>query len=183
MDYKKLKSLVHERIAEDERELELVNRRLVRLPDDKYVIRHRGTRNEYYKVSTDPASGKRVETYISPKKRKEVLACCNKKYCLELKPILEEEIELLNSFADRFEPEHKYEVNKDVPPDMSGRFSPVAVTQKEKCGDWAKDDYKRNIFPFDETSMYASEKGDIVRSRAECLAANILFNLGVDYRY
>ena len=183
MDGRSLIELTEMRIAEDKRELEAVKKRLSRLPEEKIVIRHRDAKKEYYLITRNPETGKRKETYISGKDAKSLSEYCNREYCLELEPVLTEEIQLLEGFIKAFDPDRKYNLTDFFPPQFAQRFQPVAIPQKQKCRDWALDDYKRNTFPFDTSSMYKTENGEIVRSRAECLAANILYNLGIEYRY
>lgn len=182
MDSQHIINQIRIRIDEDKRDLLAVRKRLSRLPKEKIIVRHRGCKKEYYLITREPDTGKRIETYVSFKDTKSIIECINKEYCDELEPVLTEEIQLLEDFLKHFDPIRKYRVNVLVPPQLLPRFQPVVVPQKQKCREWAAEDYKRNSFPLDPSNMYSSEKGDVVRSRAECLAANILYNLDIDYR-
>jgi hypothetical protein len=52
----------------------------------------------------------------------------------------------------------------------------------EELKRWASEDYTRNEAPFPEAEIYAVD-GRRVRSKGECLHANILINKGIPFRY
>lgn len=169
-------------LAEYEREYANLKRRLARAPAGNLRTRKLRGKVRFSVIETGP-DGHRHERYVSSSNAIELTKYGTKYYCKGLEPVLAEQIGILRQFADRYDPDAKFKVFASLPEFLQKYVVPICLTHLEQAEEWADESHQCNSFPIPCSSAYKSQKGDIVRSRAECLAVNTLFGLNLPYRY
>ena len=174
--------LIEDLLRKDERALLAANKRLARHADGSILVKKRGRSVSFYHLLPADEEGHRKEVSI-PRRNKRLLASlCDKRYCEKLIPILEKEIKLLRSFLAIFDPEEKVLLRRSLPEEMSNYITPLVKTTKEQIESWLNERFDTNPYPLPNDS-YRTKKGEYVRSRLELHVANLLYDLGIPYRY
>lgn len=169
-------------MQEDERVLRAARKRLARCADGSIMVKKRGRSASFYCFLPADGKGKRKEVSI-PRRNKRLLASlCDKRYCEKLIPILTKEIKLLRSFLAKFDPEEKVLLRRHLPEEMGKYITPLIRTREEQIESWLSEHFDTNPYPLDNDS-YCTKKGEYVRSRLELYVANLLYDLGIPYRY
>lgn len=170
-------------LREDQKDLVIVRKRLERKKNERIRVRKNRGHTEFYLVYRDAEDGKRHEKYVPASNAKLLASNANLEYAELAEPILSEEIFQIENFLATFQPERKHLIPDTMAPELAVYVNPVCKTGLELAKEWASDMYQRNSYPISPGNAYESQRGDIVRSRAECLAVNTLFNLDLPYRY
>lgn len=106
------------------------------------------------------------------------------KYYLErLMPVLQKEVSALEDFEKAYHPEEKYRIIENIPSDISALIIDPLMPIKELLLKWEQGAFKKNTMEYDDAANYRTMKGERVRSRAEIIIGDILFSLGIPYRY
>jgi hypothetical protein len=170
-------------LQDDERALAAAKKRLERCAEGRLRIRKTG---KYIRLSRElpPQKGKpRKESYLSRKKdAKLITSLCSKRYYTELIQALAQEIQLLQSFLDGFDPQKKIHCIRVLPESLQGCVNLLCKSPEQLCKEWENEPFETNTYPFDQEPL-RTKKGELVRNRAECLIANTLFDLHIPYRY
>lgn len=175
--------LIEKLIEKDEHVLILARKRLARCaPGALHIKKQRGyTRFFYMPPAADDRPAKAI--YLSRvKDRKMLISLCSKMYYAELVTRLQEEIQLLKSFLAGFDPKKKYCAINILPEEAHPFVHQLLKTKEEICREWEQEPYTTNSHPFDFEPL-RTKKGELVRSRAEYIIANALFDLNIPYRY
>jgi len=160
-----------------------VNRRLSVMPEGRVKIRNRRGK---YSISVI-TGGKKLnaeykETYKSLASS-DTQRYATKLYLEELLTSLESELSALNTFLQNYNPRKKYEVLSDFPTSIRDLINQPLVSPEELSRAWANVTYATNPMAYDERYEYYTNRGERVRSRAELFIADMLFQLGIPYRY
>ena len=169
-------------LKEDERALTAAKKRLERSAEGTIHLRRRGETVSYYHEIPGGENEPRREAYIPRSNRRLLNSLCTKKYCKMLIPALEKEIRQLRSFLAVFDPQSKYHVLDEMSPDLAAYITPVLITNEQFVREWTSAAFDRNPYPLGHDS-YLTKNGEYVRSRLELIVANMLYDLGIPYRY
>ncbi len=92
---------------------------------------------------------------------------------------------VLCAFRDAYHPEEKYASAKRTESivgrlvDSSLKVRPIAEINAE----WERAAFETNPYPFPENAEYITKKGERVRSRAEYIITDCLYEMRIPYRY
>ena len=170
-------------IESDKHILALANKRLARCaPGELHIKKQRGYVRFFYKpLASDKGPAK--EVYLSKRNDRQLLvSLCSKSYYTELVIRLREEIRVLEQFLNAFDPKKKYHTINVLPVEARPYVHRLLKTNEEICKEWEQEAYTTNSHPFDFEPL-RTKKGELVRSRAEYIIANALFDLNIPYRY
>ena len=162
--------------------LSLIEQTLSNSPSGTLQIRRHSGRLNLYVSAGSRKDGNFKETYL-PVSSPQVRLLLNARYCRELKPLLEKELKCLQQFLERYHPEEKFAVIDRYPSELMPLISPVLPGSSLASERWAEESFVSNDFPFAEDAVYITSLGERVRSKAECIIADILAALGIAYRY
>ncbi|MDO5441106.1 MAG: hypothetical protein Q4F55_00920 [Bacillota bacterium] len=166
----------------DEKILAESKKRLAKLPTA--TICARKIKGHYrYSIRSKDSDGKYYETYLPNSRTTFIKECCEAQYLRKIIPILECEIKTLQKFGKHYQPEKKNEVYEKLPAGIKQNVTPVCRSNKEICQQWEYEKFDGNTYPNRAEGQYVTKKGESVRSRIELIVADILFDLGIPYRY
>jgi len=154
---------------------------MVGVPKGSVVYRKIGGKTRYYKV--DGQQKDRKEIYISTEHIDEVLPLVRKRYYSALITRLTNEAEVLDCIIEKYNPDAKYLPLLDVPAEYRNQIDALVLPMSECCRRWEAAPFECSTFPKEEGSMYETPHGEVVRSRAEYIIADILRRLGLAYHY
>lgn len=140
---------------------------------------HKRKNIPFYTVNFKGENGS-FEKFLSKKDQSKLCAYGKKRYYSQLRKILLKDIRNLSrggapNYDLRF---HAYEV---LPNELKKLIPPVYKSPKQICDAWEKKPFFQNTMSF--SREIATARGDFVRSKNECLVANILFEFGLAYHY
>lgn len=154
---------------------------LQKLPDEPICTRKRSGYYEYC-IRKKDEDGKWHEKYLSAKDIEYIKQCCEAAYFRKLIPVLKKERGVLQNFLKQFNPDEKYDVWASLPDGYKELTPQVVRNKKEKCTAWEQGEFEANPMQI-PGARYVSKKGEVMRSRIELIVADMLFDLGVSYRY
>ena len=170
-------------LQEDERVLAVAKKRLERCAEGQLRIRKSGKHLRLFREFPFQKGNPRKEVYLSKRKDTKLLASlCSKRYYTEIIQALTQEIQLLQSFLDGFDPQKKIRCIQVLPQELQGFVSLIVKPVEQICKEWENEPFETNTYPFEQEPL-RTKKGELVRNRAECLIANTLFDLHIPYRY
>lgn len=168
--------------AEDRRIYELLKKRLKGRPKGKLYIHRRNGRCSY-SVAFKDSSGKIREHYLSCKATETIKAYAEAEYCEKLLKILEKDIKTEENYLKCMDSGARTDVWNKIPAECRVLVDNYFKSSVQICREWELADFETNTFPMDNGDRYITKKGEHVRSRMELLIANLLFDLGIPYRY
>ena len=171
-------------IAEEfcEREIVEIRRRLKDLPACRICARKMNGHYRFFVRSRD-CDGIAHEKYVPSGEADFIRSCCEEKYLRKLLPVLEKELSALRAFEKNYDPYAKYEVWDRLPDAYKQYAEKRFADKKEICSDWEYAEFESNPYPISGGAQYVTKKGETVRSRIELIAANMLYDYGIPYRY
>lgn len=169
-------------IQYDEKILSESKNRLNKLP--KANICARKIKGHYrYSLRSKDTDGKYHETYLPNSRKTFIKDCCEAYYLRKVIPALEREIKTLKTYGKHYQPQKKIEAYENLPAGIKQNVNPICKSNKEICQQWESAKFDGNTFPNKNEGQYITKKGESVRSRIELIVADILFDLGIPYRY
>lgn len=105
-----------------------------------------------------------------------------KKYLLELKNELTEEIKILNRYVKKFSSSQKSEQMLIDSAEMRRLISPYFAPENQALIDWKNAPYEKNT-NHPENLIHKSISGNILRSKSEALIDMLLYESKIPYRY
>ena len=159
-----------------------LNSVLPQLPSDHICIRKRGNSFAYSSCEKS-ADGKIIEHYISVNEKAYLTETTKGRYYRKLLKALEKEARVIQSFLSNYSPNEKIRAWDVMPKGSKELIEPIYISTKEKIKVWENAVFETNAFPMENRNLYVTKKGECVRSRIELIIANLLFDLGIPYRY
>ena len=168
-------------IAQKIKELEKIKKRIeaygIGFDDNMNIeIKKHGRYNYLYSFSSH-------ETKYISLKNPNAAKIVTLKYYKMLLPFIEKELLALKHFRDNYFPEEKYNLINQFPDNIKSLITPVIKDQATKCREWAEQKFYSCPYEFDNSSEFITEKNERVRSKAEYIIANMLNDMGLEYRY
>jgi len=143
------------------------------------IRRGHGTVSFYKGCSYE--SGK-TETYLSRKDPS--FPGLALKYCANrLKKALENQRCVLLKNPEKYDPEYIERLLEDLEAIFGEMMPPAFSSCKTYIRQWETAVYTKNPLVVPGQRLYKTAKGDLVRSKLEMIIADILFQLGIPYRY
>ena len=122
------------------------------------------------------------KTYIKKKDRALAEQLAYKKYLLELKNELSEELKILNRYINKISTPHKSEQMLINSTEMRRLVSPYFLPENKALIEWINTPYEKNT-SYPETLIHKSISGNILRSKSEAMIDMLLFEAKIPYRY
>lgn len=155
---------------------------LEKLPGE-HIYAHKRKDKYIYCLRTRDAQGRLHEKYLASKQEKYIKACCENFYLRKLIFVIEKELHILQLFKRNYKPNEKFEVWDSLPEAYKQYVQQRFRDNKTVCHDWEYAEFESNNFPNTNANLYKTKKGEIVRSRIELIVADMLYDLGIPYRY
>ena len=199
MDGVEIDKLIQQK-KQNEQALAAAKRRLSNAPPGNIILRNiRGKTRVYKRVAlpqtstsaqhenqdADKMPGKtHAEKYVSAIEHpSEIRTLADKRYCEILCSILTNEIAVLDTFIKNYAPQRKYEIFDEFPESIRADMSPFFISAEECCKRWQAAPFESNDYPYNSDQEIRTARGEQVRSRAECIIADMLNRHGLAYHY
>lgn len=173
---------LEELLQDDERALAAAKKRLSRCAEGRIHIKRRRHSVAFYRELPRDPKEKRKEIHLSKQDSRLISSLCNKRYCQQLIPVLEDEIKTLKSFLQKYDPQRKLHAFLDLPAEIAAHVDPIIQTNRQIFQKWKKEKFDSNPYPMDHNA-YKTKEGEVVRSRLELISADMMHDLGIPYRY
>ena len=149
-------------------------------PGEKIYIKKLG---KYYRLYSriKSESGKYHDNYISLKSKR-AKDYINSIYAQRTIPLLRAEIKALEDFQQHYHPEKKFGTLDKFPAEMRLMLNHPVKSSQEEAEEWANTSFYSNPYPV-EGFEYVGKNGEHFRSKAEYIIANLLYELGIPFRY
>lgn len=170
------KSLYTEELDRLFRQLEYTEKILQSAPSQNLWVRVNGKYRSYYCGDSEK------EIYLHKKDVR--LPALILKYCASnLRNVLRKQLYLLETSPALYDPD-LIEIKLLEFEEKFGKLTPAAFSSnKTFLAEWDSTPYKKNPYFDPNQKLYKTKKGDLVRSKLEMIIADILFDLGIHYRY
>ena len=136
-------------------------------------------RTQYYRTFPQKR-GK--DTYMSCKDRKLIEQLAQKAYYHDVLKLAEQELKAWETLLDLLPAKTCEQLYSDLSNERKGLVKPITLTDEEYRRRWEAVQYEPGYFDPNKQS-YITERGERVRSKSEQLIANLLYHLGIPYRY
>lgn len=176
-----LRKQVSQRKASLIRLISVKTKALAKAPDGWLrITRNRGN-DQYYQML--PGNGKKgVPIYLSKKDMRLASKLAQKSYDKEVLSAAEKELKAWNMLASFFPETTVEELYETLSPARQALVVPVEPTDEQYRAEWEAVEYTPK--PFKEgAKVFYTDRGERVRSKSEQLIANLLYRLGIPYRY
>ena len=175
-------NLYHREVQYVTKLLKYCERILSKSPPGRLTVRKRSGRYYYSVVLRNQKTGAISEQYI--RLGDPLLSLYVEKYCAaKLRPILQKCIRYLRSNPRKYDTDEitmqfrKFE-------SYFGDLLPASFTTNEKLiTKWAQEPFEANPFHTEDEKLYQTRNGEMVRSKDECICANMLRDYHLSYKY
>lgn len=154
---------------------------LAKAPEGWLRITSNRGNDQYYQML--PGGGKKgIPNYLSKKDLKLAARLAQKSYDKKVVSAAERELKAWDMLASFF-PEHTVEeLYETLSPARQALVTPIIETDESYRNKWEAVEYTPK--PFREgAKVFVTDRGERVRSKSEQLIANLLYRLGIPYRY
>lgn len=134
---------------------------------------------QFYRIMGERETGR---TYLSKKDLGKVRELAQKSYDQKVLRVAEQELKAWNMLAKFFPSMTVEEVYRTLSPVRQKFVTPVIPTDEEFQEQWEAVTYEPGRF-MDGAAVFMTDRGERVRSKSEQLIANLLYRLGIPYRY
>ena len=148
-------------------------------PEGHLRISCSNNRPRYYKMSR---RGDTKGEYIVKEKLDEVTALAQKDYNRHFLKTAKAELGRLERDIKFFSEENADLLFQDLSENRKKLVIPYIPTDEQYARQWLAKDFKPNPY-MPENRVYATNRGEMVRSKSEAILADMLYNLGIPYHY
>jgi hypothetical protein len=159
--------------------IEIKQRHLTKAPKGHLKIRPIRGKDRYYQVIAGATS---QVIYLNQKKLDLARQLAQKSYDLKVLKAAELELQAWNLLASHFPDTTVEEVYATLSPARQKLVTPIIPTDDQYREQWESVTYTPGYFKPD-APVYITDRGERVRSKSEQLIANLLYRLGIPYRY
>lgn len=176
---KQIKQIISSEIAKIGKLKKLVEKSLKKAPEGALVVsKSNNVAQFFHKTESNQKKGK----YIPKQKSKLIAALAQKEYDISFEKMLEIQENKLKR-ALRAIPENELElVYEKLTEAKKPYVTPYVLSDEEYVKEWLSVQYTGKIYK-DEYPKYTTERGEKVRSKSEKIIADLLYRLGIPYRY
>ena len=164
---------IKKRISELKHTLEKIEKYLSNAPEGGLKIQNRCGKTYYYHQYKNIETGLYVKTYIDRKSEQLARRLAQKGYYAKVKPLIEKELQALETFAQAKNDEEIDNVYDMLQQERRQLVVPIRVTVKEKLRIWKAESYEP-YQKYQENLKYETDNGELVRSKSEVIIANTL---------
>ena len=152
---------------------------LEKAPEGSLIVTDTRGRARYYCI----LPGERgIGTYLGRKDLEKVRALAQKSYDQKVLRAAEQELKAWEMLAKFFPGMTVEDVYRTLSPVRQKFVTPVVPTDEEFRTQWEEVEYEPGRFS-DGAAVFMTDRGERVRSKSEQLIANLLYRLGIPYRY
>lgn len=148
-------------------------------PKGNLRISRRGSRAQFFHITK---KGDNIGKYIRVKDRDLARLLAQKDYNEKVKKVINEQLSIIKRFLAHYS-ENAVE---DVYAKMNGfrqeLIEPIVLSDEEYVRRWLEEPYEGKGFKPDTPVLY-TKRGERVRSKSEVIIADMLFSLGIPYKY
>lgn len=148
-------------------------------PDGYLQISTSHGMTQYYRILGNRQEGR---TYLTKNDLELARALAQKTYDRKVLQVAEQELRAWQALARLMPDTTAEEVIKTLSPARQKLVTPIIPPDEEFRKQWEAVTYEPGWFK-DGTAVYITDRGERVRSKSEQLIANLLFRLGIPYRY
>lgn len=148
-------------------------------PDGHLRISYSNNRPRYYKMSR---RGDTKGEYIVKERRSEATALAQKDYNRHFLKTAKAELGRLERDIRFFSEENADLLFQDLTENRKKLITPYILTDDQYVKEWLAKDFKPNPY-MPEKKIYATNRGEMVRSKSEAILADILYDMGIPYHY
>lgn len=169
----KIKQMITDQIKEHEQVQNRINQFLINAPKGTLKIQTKNNRPYYY-WQYQGEDGRMQQQYLPKNQTTITEQLAQKRYYEKIKPMVKENLAALYHFEKYY---HFHEITEAFDSLSSARKElviPFRKTVKELVREWATEEYE----PYQahpESLRFETENGEMVRSKSECIIANLLY--------
>lgn len=134
---------------------------------------------QYYLMGDGEDSNQR---YLTNKDLKLAKKLAQKAYDKKVVSVAEQELKAWNMLASFFPETTVEELYEKLSPARQALVVPVEPTDEQYRAEWEAVEYTPKLFK-EGAKVFYTDRGERVRSKSEQLIANLLYRLGIPYRY
>ena len=178
-----MKDLTHqlvERIHILERVIQGIERELPNMPEGRLNISKNPYARQFYQVLPSDAAARRV--YLHANEKELVRQLGQKDYLLELLKTSKRELDSIRAFLKQNLLFSSDQVYQNLNEARQSLVRPILVDNDTYADMWQKQPYEPNP-GFPEHLIYSTKRGELVRSKAESIFADMYFEMGIPYKY
>lgn len=159
--------------------IEEKKRALGKAPTGRIKIQHRGSNHHCYHI-TDPT--KPSGEYIPVSNQKLIKALVQKEYDQAVLSELQQELNLLDKFIDKYKPSAIKNILENYPETRLDYITPLQVSDDKYSAIWRTISYKGKAFE-EGSPEFITSMGEQVRSKSEVIIADTLTKFKIPYKY
>ncbi len=137
----------------------------------------------YYCIVGYDENGRVSEFYVNPDKMEQAVLINEKQMSGYLLKLCLQERDALRSFRDSGFAQRRERIFERFSKRSALVISDCLRSEAEKARLWEAEAFETNDYEISENDARITDRGEIVRSKLECLVANRLFAMGLPYRY
>lgn len=153
---------------------------LVNAPEGSLRISRSHATEQYYHLTCEHGTLK--NEYLSKEELPLISALAQKSYDLAVLRLAQKELQALELLEKTAPPMRVEDVYDALPPVRRNLVTPIRPSSEELRAEWEAVAYSGGYFRGD-SPVYLTDRGERVRSKSEQLIANLLYRLGIPYRY
>lgn len=138
-----------------------------------------GNNSKYYQRHSG-SNAKNI--YIKKKDIDLVRKLAQKDYDIKVLEAVREELKVLNKFLKKYSELDIHEIYNNLHPERKKLITPILESDEMFLDRWQSCKYEPSDYK-EENLVYSTLNNEMVRSKSECLIANLLLHKGIPYHY
>ena len=151
-------------------------------PQGCLKIQNRGGDIYFFKQYLNENTKKWERKYIKKSDISVARDLAQKHYYSMIKPLLEENLQVLNCFAEQYKPKEIGPIYDKLSSVRKTLVIPLLDEKTEIIKKWQEESYEKNN-AYSENLRYETEQGELVRSKSEVIMSNLLYRYRGDILY
>lgn len=157
--------------------IEMKRASLQNAPSGRLTIDAAKRKPQYYRTERSESPH-----YISKKDMDLIRALAQKDYDKRVFEAAENELRLVKKFMSRYPTVTAEQIFDQLRPERQALITPIIETKEEMIRKWREEVFETNPMPVGDTGL-ETDRGEIVRTRAEYIIANDFNRAGAEYHY
>ena len=157
---------------------EKIEERLIDAPENRVRLDCSGKKVRYSEVDCH----NRVLKYLSEKQMDLIKALAQKSYDKKILTAVRKEKAAIEHMLHLYPDLIAEQIYYHLRPERRALITPIVETREEMIRKWREEVYETNPIPVGDTGL-ETDRGEIVRSRAEYMIANDVNSVGAEYHY
>lgn len=170
---------VNRHIRMVERGMWLASRKVPKFPKGRLRVSNSGNQRRYYRMEKP---GDTTGEYLPHAEMEIIKGLAQKEYTERFFKMAEKELLLMDGFLKKLEAKNMQDAYWGMPEFKRELVEPYVLSDEMYAKKWQAEKYNSNPY-YPERKIYATQRGDKVRSKSEALIADTIYSLGIPYRY